>query len=612
MFFFGKSSIAKENAAKAAAISKSHAVVELGLDGTVITANENCLKTFGYTLNEIQGKHHGMFVEASERSSPAYREFWIKLNRGEPQSAEYKRVGKDGKEIWVQASYNPVLDSKGKPTKVVELATDITAKKIEALENAAQVAAIERSQAVAAFNPDGTIITANKNFLNAMGYALGEVQGKHDSMFVEPAERASAAYREFWAKLNRGESQSAEYKRIGKGGKEVWIQATYSPIADENGRLCKVVTFATDVTKQKLRMADLEGQMAAIDKSQAVVEFGMDGTVTTANNNFLKTLGYSVKEIQGKHHGMFVEASERSSLAYREFWTKLNRGEPQSAEYKRVGKYGKEIWIQASYNPVLDSKGKPTKVVELATDITAKKIEALENAAQVAAIERSQAVAAFNLDGTIITANKNFLNAMGYALGEVQGKHDSMFVEPAERASAAYREFWAKLNRGESQSAEYKRIGKGGKEVWIQATYSPIADENGRLCKVVTFATDVTKQKLRMADLEGQMAAIDKSQAVVEFGMDGTVTTANNNFLKTLGYSVKEIQGKHHGMFVEASERSSLAYREFWTKLNRGEPQSAEYKRVGKYGKEIWIQASYNPVLDSKGKPTKVVELATD
>jgi methyl-accepting chemotaxis protein len=325
-----------------------------------------------------------------------------------------------------------------------------------------------------------------------MGYALGEVQGKHDSMFVEPAERASAAYREFWAKLNRGESQSAEYRRIGKGGKEVWIQATYSPIADENGRLCKVVTFATDVTKQKLRMADLEGQMAAIDKSQAVVEFGMDGTVTTANNNFLKTLGYSVKEIQGKHHGMFVEASERSSLAYREFWTKLNRGEPQSAEYKRVGKDGKEIWVQASYNPVLDSKGKPTKVVELATDITAKKIEALENAAQVAAIERSQAVAAFNPDGTIITANKNFLNAMGYALGEVQGKHDSMFVEPAERASAAYREFWAKLNRGESQSAEYKRIGKNGKEVWIHALYSPILGLNGRPLKIVTYVKEMS------------------------------------------------------------------------------------------------------------------------
>ncbi|MBU6459080.1 MAG: PAS domain-containing protein [Bradyrhizobium sp.] len=248
MFFFGKSSIAKENAAKAAAISKSYAVVELGLDGTVITANENCLKTFGYALKEVQGKHHGMFVEPSERSSPAYREFWIKLNRGEPQSAEYKRVGKDGKEIWVQASYNPVLDSKGKPTKIVELATDITAKKIEALENAGQIAAMERSQAVAAFKLDGTLITANKNFLNTMGYALGEVQGQNDSMFVEPAERASAAYREFWAKLNRGEPQSVEYKRIGKNGREVWIQALYNPIMGLNGRPSKIVTYAREMS----------------------------------------------------------------------------------------------------------------------------------------------------------------------------------------------------------------------------------------------------------------------------------------------------------------------------------------------------------------------------
>ena len=146
-----------------------------------------------------------MLVETSERSSDAYREFWAKLNRGEPQSAEYKRISKDGDEVWVQASYNPVLDAKGNPTKVIKLATDITAQKIEALDNEDQVSAIERSQAVVAYSLDGMIISANKNFLNAMGYTLGEVQGKHDGMFVEPSERQSAAYREFWAKLNRGE-----------------------------------------------------------------------------------------------------------------------------------------------------------------------------------------------------------------------------------------------------------------------------------------------------------------------------------------------------------------------------------------------------------------------
>ena len=309
-------------------------------------------------------------------------------------------------------------------------------------------------------------------------------------MFIEPSERTGAAYGEFWAKLNRGESQTAEYRRIGKGGKEVWILGTYNPIADENGKPFKVVAFTTDVTKQKLKAAELEGQVAAIGKSQAVAEFGMDGKILTANDNLLKAFGYSLlNEVQGKHHNMFVEAGERSSAAYREFWAKLNRGESQSAEYQRIGKNGKTVWLQASYNPVLDSKGKPTKVVEVATDITARKLEALENADQLAAIERAQAVAAFKPDGTIIAANDKFLKAMGYTLGEVRGKHDGIFVEASERAGSAYREFWAKLNRGEAQSAEYKRIGKDGKEVWIRASYIPVLDAKGKAIKVVQYAT---------------------------------------------------------------------------------------------------------------------------
>src|SRR3981081_4730622 len=175
--------------------------------------------------------------------------------------------------------------------------------------------------------------------------------------------------------------------------------------------------------------------------------------------------------------------------------------------------------------------------------------------AALAAIRKSQAVIEFNMDGTIITANENFLKTLGYSLGEIQGKHHSMFVEPAMRDSAAYREFWASLNRGEYQATEYKRIGKGGKEAWILASYNPILDEKGKTFKVVKSATDVTQQKLRPADLAGQIAAIGKSQAVIEFNMDGSILAANENFLNALGYSLGEIQGKRHSMFVEASER---------------------------------------------------------
>ena len=364
---------------------------------------------------------------------------------------------------------------------------------------------------------------------------------------------------------------------------------------------------------QFLKSSSTEKSLAdAISRSQSVIEFNLDGTIITANDNFLKALGYSLGEIRGKHHSMFVDPSERDGAAYRDFWAALKRGEYRAAEYKRIGKGGREVWIQATYTPVFDGGGKPCKVVKFATDITARKLKSMEEASQIAAISRAQAVIAFEMDGTIVSANENFLKAMGYTLAEIRGKHHSMFVAQAERDSATYREFWARLNRGENQSAEYKRIGKGGKEIWILASYNPVLDEKGKPFRVVKFATDVTSQKLSTADLAGQIAAIGKSQAVIEFKMDGTITSANQNFLKTVGYSLEEIRGRHHSMFVEQSERDSAAYREFWAALNRGEYQAAEYKRIGKNGKEVWIQASYNPILDLNGKPFKVVKYATD
>ena len=357
---------------------------------------------------------------------------------------------------------------------------------------------------------------------------------------------------------------------------------------------------------------DVQAQLDAINRSQAVIEFNMDGTIITANKLFLDALGYRLEEIQGKHHSMFVQSDQRDSADYRAFWATLNRGELQAAEYKRIAKGGREVWIQASYIPVLGKDKKPVRVVKLATDITKQKIRSLADAGKIAAINRSQAVIEFNLDGTIITANENFLKAMGYSLSEIQGKHHSLFVTPAERDSAAYREFWAALNRGDYQSGEYKRIGQGGREVWIQASYNPILDEKGKPFAVVKFATDVTEQKLRNADLAGQIAAIGKSQAVIEFNLDGTIINANDNFLRTLGYSLGEIKGKHHSLFVDPAERDSAAYREFWAALGRGEYQSGEYKRIGKGGKDVWIQASYNPILGLNGKPFKVVKYATD
>ncbi|MET4045156.1 PAS domain-containing methyl-accepting chemotaxis protein [Bradyrhizobium sp. RT6a] len=357
---------------------------------------------------------------------------------------------------------------------------------------------------------------------------------------------------------------------------------------------------------------DADAKLAAIGRSQAMIEFAIDGTILSANQNFLNALGYSLDEIKGKKHAMFMPADQRESAEYKAFWAALNRGEYQAREFKRIAKGGREVWIEASYNPVLDGNGKTVMVAKIATDITEKRIRSMTDASKIAAISRAQAVIEFKLDGTIVTANENFCNALGYSLTEIQGKHHSLFVPQAERDGTAYREFWAALNRGEYQAGEFKRIGKGGREVWILASYNPLLDENGKPFGVAKFATDVTAEKLKNADLAGQISAIEKAQAVIEFNMDGTIITANANFLGALGYSLAEIKGKHHSMFVEPSERDGNGYREFWAALNRGQYQAAEYKRIGKGGKEVYIQASYNPIMDLNGKPFKVVKYATD
>ena len=234
-----------------------------------------------------------------------------------------------------------------------------------------QLAAIHKSQAVIEFTLDGTILAANDNFLKTLGYSLDEVRGQHHSMFVDPAYRTSAEYKRFWEKLGRGEFDAGQYKRIAKGGKEIWIQASYNAILDGRGRPFKVVKYASDITEQKMRNADFEGQLAAIGKAQAVIEFTLEGKILTANQNFLSVLGYSLDEIRGQHHSMFVEPSHRATDEYRRFWEKLGRGEYDAGQYKRIGKGGKEIYIQASYNPIMDMSGKPFKVVKYATDVTA-------------------------------------------------------------------------------------------------------------------------------------------------------------------------------------------------------------------------------------------------
>jgi methyl-accepting chemotaxis protein len=245
---------------------------------------------------------------------------------------------------------------------------------------AATLEALGQALAIIEFDPKGVVLTANRNFCAALGYDLSEIKGKHHSLFVDPAYARSPDYAAFWAKLGRGEFDAREYKRIGKGGAEVWIQASYNPVRDARCVVAKVVKVATVITAEKLRNAEFEGKIAAISRSQAIIEFNLGGEILDANENFLKALGYTLAEVKGQHHRMFVEPESVRSAEYQDFWRKLNDGEFVAAEFKRIGKGGREVWIQASYNPIFDHDGRVVKVVKFATDITGR-VQAVDDIA---------------------------------------------------------------------------------------------------------------------------------------------------------------------------------------------------------------------------------------
>ena len=264
-------------------------------------------------------------------------------------------------------------------------------------------------------------------------------------------------------------------------------------------------------SRYRRKKADMLGQLAAIDKAVAVIEFTLDGKIIKANKNFLDLMGYSLAEIKGQHHRIFVDEQERNAPAYAQFWQKLGRGQFDQRLYRRITKSGAEVWIQATYNPIMDAWGRPFKIVKYARDVTQQQMQLADFSGQITAINKVRAVIQFDVEGNILHANDNFLRAVGYSLAEIQGKHHAIFVEPSERASPQYKQFWQRLGMGEYDAGLYRRVKKNGDALWLQANYNPIFDMNGRVFKVVKYATDVTVQTQATQTLQAAVKGLSEA-----------------------------------------------------------------------------------------------------
>ncbi|MEM7569410.1 MAG: PAS domain S-box protein [Pseudomonadota bacterium] len=473
--------------------------------------------------------------------------------------------------------------------------------------------AINEALAVLTVAPDGTILRANAKFLEMTGYSESDLQGKPHRILVPDNSREAETYDALWQDVCAGVPQSGTFRRLHKNGEILWIQTNFLPLTDKNGRVEKVIKLATDVTRQTAERSVERSKLDAIEDSLAVIEFGLDGTVQTANENFLSVMGYSLDEIEGRHHSMFVEADYAKTGAYDAFWDTLRSGKLLQGEFKRIAKDGSVVWIQATYHPLMDKDGKLLRVVKFATDITDSK--AASQDAQQTLEQALDGVVKIDENNIVTFFNKAAEQLWGRKREEVIGQNVKMLVPPQMQAN---HDNFVNANRhtgedkivGTSRDVEVYR--PDGSIVWGQLSLSKI-EIDGKIT-YTAFVKDVTQERAQREEIAQTLEqALD---AVVKIDEDNIVTFFNKAAEELWGYPREEVIGQNVKMLVP---HEMQANHDGFVNKNR---ETGEDKIVGtarevpvfrKDGDQVWGQLSLSKVkVDGRITYTAFVKDVTE
>lgn len=464
--------------------------------------------------------------------------------------------------------------------------------------------AINRSSAVIEFDPNGNIVHANDNFLKAMGYGLADIVGKHHRIFCDPAYADSTEYRQFWDRLRSGEFISAEFQRFAKSGKEIWIQASYNPLFNKRGQVTGVVKFATDITEAKLKNAEFESKVDAINRSQAVIEFDLQGNILNANENFLGAVGYSRDEIVGKHHRIFCEPGYADSPEYRQFWRQLAEGDFASGQFKRINKAGNAIWIEASYNPVFDLAGRPYKVIKFATDITEQIAQKEQfKLLSLVANETDNSVIITDRDGYIEYTNPGFTRLTGYSAEEAIGKKPGRLLQGQHTNVETVGRIRQHLNSREPFYEEILNYTRDGDPYWISLAINPVFDEHGELERFVSIQANINSTKLQSLEFHTRLEAISACGAIAEWSGEGKLLECNG--------LLQELMGDASGL-DQACSLSNILCKDALQTLRREGSLKRSVAWPAKGGETVSLDAAISSIRDLDGNISKYVLFGVD
>jgi methyl-accepting chemotaxis protein len=590
--------------AMADAIDRSQAVVEFSLEGTVLRANANFCAAMGYARREIIGRPHRLFVDPGYAASEEYRIFWRTLRAGEYQAGAFCRVGKGGGEVWLQAVYNPVLGWNGRPARIVKIASDITQAKLLSLDHAAKLAALDRSQAILEFDADGIILHANQNFLDASGYTIDELRGRHRSFLVSREEAESARYKAKWERILAGEDLALDAYRLRKDGTKIWMRVVFAPVRGCDGSVRKVVSFGTDATLEHMDRAFMEGLTA----SQALLELDMALRILSANEKFLSLVGYTQSEIAGKSAALFLPKGMQDSAAFAAIWERLRGGAGVAVESLRVHRDGTEIPCRLSYTPVMGPDGKPFKVMLAVADMTEERRQRDKlTLMSMIAEESDTSVVITGADKRIEYANPGFFALTGFGPEEVMGRNPGSFLQGRETDQDTVREIREQLSCGGGFRGEILNYTKQGDPYWISLAISPVYGADGMVSKFVSVQADITRTKVAALDFELRLQAIDRSNVVIEWDAARALARVNPVASAALG-----VDGLDEARTLACLGFDAVFTAEDQRRLETGESLVRDFVLQTRAGEAVYLSATVQPLRDVHGQLNQVVMYALD
>ncbi|MEL6838782.1 MAG: PAS domain-containing methyl-accepting chemotaxis protein [Pseudomonadota bacterium] len=586
--------------------------IQYDLDGNILALNDRAMTAMEDYGEELVGSNHDKIWPKSVCESEEYFDFWEKLRQGRTVEGRYKHITAVGTEVWFHSIFAPIDSNGGQPTRVMQCLMDVSESTYTAEKAIEQAQGIWQSLPMCEFDKDRHVSAMNKLMADKLGYDPDDAIGKHDDDFCDKGFARGTLYAKTWEDLAAGKTQHLRIRHMSKDRRLVWLSSTLIPIMDTAGQLQKVIKVAEDITDEYESYIDSSAILAASEEMIGRAEFDGSGALLNGNKAFRKLLNLEPEDMANKRLSDLFSGRMAGEHKYRNFWDRMHEGKTIAKTDEMQTADGETVYIKALYVPLFTPNGNFWKMALFFVDVTTSTIREMKLEERMRAMNLTQLMIEYAPDGTVLDVNEKFTSAFGLSEREVQGQKLETLYARDSKESDRHRKMWDRVSGGESETGEFRHRDQNGKDLWLHGAYSPILDPKQAVSSVIFYGSDITAQKLQHLETSYKLDALNTLQSVIEFDTSGNILRANDIFLKTFGYSLREIVGQHHSMFCSPDYVQTDEYRTLWFNLGKGEGHTGRVRRVARFNRDVHLLANYHPVRDIDGEVTKVIKSAVE